>query len=361
MENLEVDKTKIIDGLTYQDFIDSNWSNEQLFQHPKYKDFFILKKKAPPPPPSTSSNINPSTINSEESDIDSILDNNEISVDFIDNINIDELSTIVETEINSPLTINTFEPIGEKIIAKVSPANFDGLLKIIDTIAKENTENISIRGSKIKHSTSNYIIQADITKILSHQGKTIDLDIINPKKYKALFSQFRNSNDVFIIDDPQNSRFIITNGEIRLFLPKQDEVSGQEVATVDFTGASIITKKEVDKESRKIIRNLAKDQAYIEYLLQDGKLKAMHIPNIAIFKFSEFINDEKSKKLDETNAELILRSSNFLPIDAESYEISLIKLKDDNYASITTCQASNQINVMITETLDNTTNGGLVF
>lgn len=274
---------------------------------------------------------------------------------------------IENNEINniaSPLssTITNFKPITTStIIGEISPADFDNMVKVLNVLIKEKaTDSIIIRQSQVKQGNSGCVIWADMTKILHYNSKFIDLDIINPKKYVASFSQFKNQNNIFIIDDNENSRFIVTNGEIKLFLPKQDNLQQQNIDSVDFTNATLITTRMIDKETRKIIKNLSKDQEYVEYLFQDNLLKAMHIPDTAIYLYEEFQKDANANKLDETNSELTLRSSNFLPIDAEGYTIQIIKLQDDTYVVMTECKIGGQINVKIIEQCQQTTGGNVI-
>ena len=123
-----------------------------------------------------------------------------------------------------------FEPTidEEEIITEISPANFDNMTKILAVLCKENNDTIMIRDSIIIQSNVDNIIQADMSQILKNKkNETVSLDIIDPKKYVKLFSQFAGNNNIFIISDDENSRFIVTNGEIKLFLPKQDNMVQQ--------------------------------------------------------------------------------------------------------------------------------------
>jgi len=97
----------------------------------------------------------------------------------------------------------------------------------------------------------------------------------------------------------------VTNGEVKLFLPKQDETNLQQDAqSFDMTGCENVCQFEIDKDIRKIVKTLAKDQDYIDYLFQDGKVKAIHIPDTAIYTFPEYKNDPKVQALDETNTDV---------------------------------------------------------
>lgn len=249
----------------------------------------------------------------------------------------------------------------ESIIGEITPANFDNMIKVLNVLIKErSSDSIIIRESQIKQGAADCVIEADMSQVLNYNGNNIDLDIINPKKYVSLFGQFRNQNNIFIVDDPDNSRFIITNGEVRLFLPKQDDVLQQNTETISLENAASVCNSSIDKDTRKIIKGLAKDCDYVEYLIQNDQLKGMHIPDTAVYIFEEYQKDSTAANLDETNADLILRSSNFLPIDADGYDVTIYKLPNGDYASITDCKIGGQIDVRIAESCDIATGGNIV-
>lgn len=251
----------------------------------------------------------------------------------------------------------------KKIIAELSAGNYDNLTKVLNILNKDgNTDTISIKESTITQGNSDCIIQADMTSVLKNKnGETVNLDIINPKKYIKLLEQFRSQDNVFIINDDENSRFILTNGEVKLFLPKSDNVLDQEIETFDISEGVAICQKQIDKDVRKIIKNLAKDQDYIDFLIQGDELKAIHIPDTAIYTFPEYKNDENAQKLDETTADLSLRCSNFLPIEADNYDLYIVKNPDDSYIGLTDCKIGGKIDVRISESLETSTGGNLFF
>jgi len=251
----------------------------------------------------------------------------------------------------------------KQIIAAITPADYDNMVKILQILNKENNdESITIKQSQIKQGQTDCVIEANIQEVLKNKnGEFVDLDIINPKKYIKLLEQFKSQDDIFIIQDNENSRYIVTNGEVRLFLPKQDDTNVQQDAqTFDMSGCETICQFEVDKDIRKIVKNLAKDQDYIDYLFQDGKVKAIHIPDTAIYTFPEYKGDLTAQALDETNTELALRSSNFLPVDADIYNVYIIKLTSGKYASVSDCK-SGKIAIRTTEICDLATGGNLLF
>jgi hypothetical protein len=259
----------------------------------------------------------------------------------------------------SLLTTTSFQPDSNGIICQITPAKFDSLLKVLNVLVSEKSSNDSlvIKESNVTQNVSGAIISANIEDVFD--GKKIDLQIINPKKYIKLFRTFKNNNDIFIIDDPENSRFIITNGEIKLFLPKQVENLVESVKLPDLSEYEGVCSVKVDKSVRNIIVGLASDAQYIDFLLQDNLLKAVYVPDTAIYLFNDYAKDAKAAKLDETNADLALRSTAAFSIPAEDYEISIGKHTDGSYVSATSCN-TGFIKINVIESLEVATGGNLL-
>jgi len=277
---------------------------------------------------------------------------------------LEEMEEFVEdvtTETVTPLSVSAFKPLiaEDNIICQISPAKFDSLLKVLNVLINEKSSNDSliIKDSTITQAFSGAIISSNIQEVFDND-KT-NLQIINPKRHIKLFRNFKNNNNVFILDDSENSRFIITNGEVKLFLPKQMETLVEEVVIPDLSNCTELCSIKVDKSTRNIIIGLASDVDYIEYLIQDDLLKAIHIPNTAIYLFNEYINDPKAAKLDETNADLALRSTVYFPILAEDYELNLGKTPESNYVLVTRCN-TGFIKVDVFEQLEVSTGGNIL-
>ena len=268
--------------------------------------------------------------------------------------------TPVDTNNITPLSVANFKPIEENmIVCQISPAKFDSLLKVLSVLVSDKSSNDSliIKESYITQNVSGAIISANIEDIF--EGKKINLQIINPKKYLKLFKTFRNNNDIFILNDVENSRFIITNGEIKLFLPKQIESLVESVKLPDLASCVGVCSIKVDKATRNIIMGLASEAAYIDYLIQDDTLKAIHVPDTAIYLFSDYVSDLKATKLDETNADVALRSIAYLSIPAEDYEISIGKQPDGSFVSAMSCN-TGFIKIDVVESLEVATGGNIL-
>lgn len=258
----------------------------------------------------------------------------------------------------SPLTIiSTFKPINiinDNLICQITPAKFDSLLKVLNVLKLDNS--LIIQDSVISQSLSDAVITTNVSEIFGNDK--INLHVINPKKYLRLFKNFKSNNNIYIIDDIDNSRFIVTNGEIKLFLPKQIETLVEEIKIPDLSNYEPKYTIKIDKSARNIIVGLATDASYIEYLIQDDLLKGIHIPETAIYLFSDYSSDPKAEKLDETNADLSLRSTASFVIPAEDYMLTIYK-KDENYILLTKCNMGF-IGIDIYEPLEISTGGNIL-
>ena len=261
-------------------------------------------------------------------------------------------------DFSTPLTVTSMQPINgdNNVLAEITPAKFDSLVKILLLLDK-SSDAITITKSDIMQQYNRGILHASVKEIFD--GKEIDLQILNPKKNVKLLKQFKNNTNIYIIDDNENSRYILTNGEIKLFLPKQTENKLSIVQMPDFSDSEMICSAKLDKDTANKIGGLGSDSNYIEYLIQDDKLKGIHIPDTAIYILNEYIQDPKASKLDETTADVSLRTEVYLPVNADEYNISLGKLNDGSYFSYTVCD-TGLVKVNVYESLDLTTGGNLL-
>lgn len=258
-----------------------------------------------------------------------------------------------------PSEVDAYKPLETQAqIAEISPGKFDNLTKVLDILRQSKPASITIKGSYIFEGVSGAIIVADVKQIFDN--KEIDFQITDPKKHVDLFKSFKGNNNIFILDDPENTRFILTNGPMKIFLPKQVDQLVAETSAPDTSQAQSICSKGVSKDVRDEIKSLGRHSNAIEYLIQENSIKAMHIPDTGIYRFEEFIKDPKVAKLDETNADLVLKSELFLPVDSDSYNITICKMPGGEHLSITECN-SGLIKMWIFEQLEETTGGNLTF
>ena len=257
-----------------------------------------------------------------------------------------------------PSEVDAYKPLEtQQQIAEISPAKFDNLTKVLDILRQNRTEAISIKGSYIHEVVSGSVIVADVTSIFEVD---INFQITDPKKHVDLFKQFKGNNNIFILDDPENTRYILTNGPIKIFLPKQIDQLVAEASAPDISDSQTLSQKMFTKDTRDEVRALGKHSNSVEFLLQGNQIKAMHIPDTGIYRFEEYIKDPGVAKLDETNADLVLKSELFLPVDSDSYKVTIVKKPTGEFLSVTECNAG-LIKMWIFEQLEETTGGNLNF
>lgn len=266
-------------------------------------------------------------------------------------------------EEKAPLSVTQYQPLSDQtVLAEITPAMFDGFLKVLKLVVGDmkGNEAVMINKSVITQDVKGAIITADLKPIFN--DLEIDLHIVNPKKYFRLLKNFKSNNNIYIIDDDENARYLFNNGEIRLFLPKKASTDNtSKIEIPDLSDVEVLCQKEIDKDSRDIIVNLAGDSDYVEYLIQDDELKGIHIPDTAVYIFNEYLNDPKTANLDETNAELTLRSIVYMPVEANSYKVYLCKKKgdDDSYIAYTECDAGF-LKIGVYEILERVTGGNIL-
>lgn len=276
----------------------------------------------------------------EDLNTDNTLDNAILLDDDapLDAINQDEVTNIISDS--------------NMILKKITPAKWDALIEILDFITKDsNDESVVIHKSIIMHLlTSGAILKADLLDIFDNQE--IDLHISSPKKWVRLFKMFKNET-VYIFEE--NNRFIVTNGQIKLFLPKQLNSVVSKLEFPDFNQTTKISNQVIQKETRDKICNLSKGLQYIEFLIDNNQLKVINIPNTALFILPEYIKDENVKNIDVNNAQLVLRSATFLPYPSDTYQI-IIGLNNikNKYFLYSSCK-TQLVSINIYEVLNDAT------
>ena len=197
---------------------------------------------------------------------------------------------------------------------------------------------------------SGSILKADLKEVFDNQN--IDLHISSPKKWVRLFKMFKNEN-VYIIEE--SNRFIVTNGQTKLFLPRQLNTVVSQLEFPDFEQTRNIANQIIQKESRDKIINLSKGLSYIEFLIKDNNIKIVNIPNTALFIIPEFMKDPEIRSLSVDNSDLLLRSSTFLPYPAETYQIIIgLNNLNDKYFMVSSCK-TQLISIEIYEVLNDAT------
>ena len=237
----------------------------------------------------------------------------------------------------------------DNVIKKIIPAKWEAFLEILDFLTKDSDEPVIIKDSVIMYPyKGGSIIKADLTEVFDDDS--MNLHISSPKKWTKLFKTLKDNN-VYILDE--DSKFIVTNGQIKLFLPKQLNSYVNNLTFPSFDDTEQICELVVQKDSRDKILRLGKDVQYIEFLIQDGKFKSVNVPNTAIFILPEFVKDPDAQKLTSSNADLTLRSTVFLPYPADTYQLLIGRnLVKDAYFAYTICKTS-LATIELYESLDN--------
>lgn len=237
------------------------------------------------------------------------------------------------------------------VLKKISPAKWEALIDILEFLTKDSDESVVISNSIIMHQLkSGSILKADLKEVFDNQN--IDLHISSPKKWVRLFKMFKNEN-VYIIEE--SNRFIVTNGQTKLFLPRQLNTVVSQLEFPDFEQTRNIANQIIQKESRDKIINLSKGLSYIEFLIKDNNIKIVNIPNTALFIIPEFMKDPEIRSLSVDNADLLLRSSTFLPYPAETYQIIIgLNNLNDKYFMVSSCK-TQLISIEIYEVLNDAT------
>lgn len=267
---------------------------------------------------------------------DSGLNDNIAPLDVVDSIGSNDSNIISDDDI---------------VLKKISPAKWEALIDILEFLTKDSDESVVISNSIIMHQLkSGSILKADLKEVFDNQN--IDLHISSPKKWVRLFKMFKNEN-VYIIEE--SNRFIVTNGQTKLFLPRQLNTVVSQLEFPDFEQTRNIANQIIQKESRDKIINLSKGLSYIEFLIKDNNIKIVNIPNTALFIIPEFMKDPEIRSLSVDNADLLLRSSTFLPYPAETYQIIIgLNNLNDKYFMVSSCK-TQLISIEIYEVLNDAT------
>jgi hypothetical protein len=254
--------------------------------------------------------------------------------------------------------VNGFAPImqpGQSVVSRFSPAKFDAFVKVLNVLDDKNI--IVIDQSRICQSINNgtAILMTDISGLIDDSNNKINLHVLNPKKYIKYFKNMKGSSDIYIIDDPNGQRYIVTNGDVMIYLPKQIEEFERDAAPPDLTAANLIGAPiDIDKDTRNTIISMSSETSHIDLLLHQNQMKAVYIPELAVFSFKQFVADQ----IDDSKAELRLRSYSFLNVPGEEYRVTLGEVQGNYW--ITTLVNTGFIAVHIIESLQPVSDENLI-
>jgi hypothetical protein len=243
----------------------------------------------------------------------------------------------------------------QRLVCKMSPAKFDAFVKVLTVLDDKNV--IVIEQSNICQSINNgsAILVTDISNLIDGANNKIDLHILSPKKYIKFFKNFKGDSDIYIIDDMNNQRYIVTNGDLSLYLPKQIEAFEKDATPPDLsTCRPIGVTLEIDKDVRSTIMSMSSETSHVDLLIHDSQFKGVYIPETAVFTFKQFIKDQ----IDDTRADLRLRAFAFLKVPGDEYKVTLGELNNTHW--IITLVNTGFVVVSIIECLQSVTDENLI-
>lgn len=241
----------------------------------------------------------------------------------------------------------------QSVIATFSPGKFDALIKVLSVLDDKGA--IVVNKSLICQLVAggNGVLETDVSDLIDKQR--IDFHILNPKKYLKLFKQIKGNNDIFLIDDPRERRYIVDNGLVQLHLPKQIEEFDKDAEPPSLEGVSVIGQEIIlTKEQRATYASMLGENNHVDLLISDNQLKGFYIPETAIVRFPDFM----SKELTLDNSELKLSSYTFLNIPGEDTKI-YIGVRDASYWMVQQIN-TGFIYVKVTEALQPVTEEALL-
>ncbi len=235
--------------------------------------------------------------------------------------------TSIETSIETSL--NQFIPTmtgSQTKLCTFSPSAYDSFIKTIQLV--DNDSYINIIDSQICTTINKGLatLVANLESIIKVQ---LSLTILNPVKVLRSLKQIKGNYDVFIIDDPELSRYIVTNGHLKVFIPKQlnetiENVVPPQISTGKLIGSQVV----IDKVTANTIKTLVSKEESINILIHQGLFKGIHIPDVAIYLFEPYITEQ----IDETTADFLLKSYAFLPLSSiETYNIQIYEVNNVYY------------------------------
>jgi hypothetical protein len=211
------------------------------------------------------------------------------------------------------------------------PAAFDQLTKILVLLQDQGV--ISINNSVICQAITRggtSILKCDISQI----SADLQLHISNPKKYVGIFKHVKSNSNIKVIDDDEQKRYLVViegPGGLTCHLPKQLDSVIEDSTPPDLSNAEPLGDEahrviKISKEIRDTIKLVMSrsGEEYVDILIKDNNPLAIYFPGTAVMKFPEVTED-----IDDTNADLILRSYSFLIIDSDEYYVYIGKLNDD--------------------------------
>jgi hypothetical protein len=268
---------------------------------------------------------------------------------MVDNNNINK--EVIQDE-KGPVIASQYQPETDNIVCELNPAQFDGLVKILNKLT--SADFINIQNSSLIYNQQGIIVLFNLQSI----HPNINLHISNAKNLTRILKTIDSNNNVFVVQDEENCRYVIDNGEIKLFLPMLAMELEQE-SFPDLSNHTVINEIELDSTQIKKLQNLCKDAEHIEYLFDDNNnCKGVYIYEQALYIFPQYLNEPDINKFNESTASLALRSNKFPTFEAEKYQ--LVFLKDPSNMYSLYVKIHSFVEISWYESLQNTTGGNVL-
>jgi hypothetical protein len=205
-----------------------------------------------------------------------------------------------------------------KLICKISPASFDQLTKILTTLEKSGT--ITIKDSKITQSINKgiAILHTDVHKLI---GSGVNMHILSPEKAIRKFKLIKSNNDILVYDNEEMQRYEIRVEGLVVKLPKQIQEIEEEATLPTFEGVSNVgVPVLIDKNTAKMITGLMTGNEYVELMIHNDQFKGIYTTE-ATYILPQF----NTEQISESNAQHMLKSHVFLPVDGEDFTVQIGK------------------------------------
>lgn len=234
---------------------------------------------------------------------------------------------------------------GQYIICQMTPGTFDSFIKVLSLLDEKNIINIT--NSQILQLVNNNtaILQTNIKQLCNNTE--INLHILQPKTNIKLFKAIKDNNDVFIIDDTLNKRFLVISGDVRIWLPKQIEEINSEVSVPNFNLEQFVGQAiTITKEERNKITTLINGEHSVNLLIKNNQLIGYSVPEKVEACFKQFSGEHVS----ESDADLKLISSAFLSIPSDGDTLISLANQNGNYWLISKVNTA-MVEIIIIESL----------
>lgn len=264
----------------------------------------------------------------------------------------DPFSSLLATNPNENNDTNTNElKNGQVQLLDLHPAAFDQLTKILTLLQDQGV--VSINNSIICQSITRggtSILKCDVSQISSD----LKLHISNPKKFVKIFKQLKTNNNIKVIDDDNEKRFLVIIGDATLHLTKQLDTVIEDSDPPDLSKAEPLGEVvKISKENKETIKVLQSGAEHVDILIKNNNPVGIYFPETGTLSFPGV-----KETVDKSTADLMLRSCSFLAIDSDEYLVYIGKL-DDDYWMVTNCKIGI-IDIFIMEKVSSVSDANLL-